>query len=102
MLKRDYISVLQGSRVPFDTGVLCFKFYNFMSLAFVFFLVWHSSYYSATLILKSFINSFIHEQWRSQNPKKVMHIKGRLLDQAVILFTGMRTVSHSQSGKYVG
>ena len=25
-------------------------------------------------------------QWRSQNTKKIMHIKGRLLDQALILF----------------
>ena len=25
-------------------------------------------------------------QWRSQNAEKVTHIKGRLLDQAVILF----------------
>ena len=25
-------------------------------------------------------------QWRSQNVEKVMHIKGRLLDQAVVLF----------------
>ena len=25
-------------------------------------------------------------QWRSQNAEKVAHIKGRLLDQAVILF----------------
>ena len=26
------------------------------------------------------------EQWRSQNAEKVTHIKGRLLDQAEILF----------------
>ena len=25
-------------------------------------------------------------QWRSQNAEKVTHIKGRLLDQAVVLF----------------
>ena len=27
-----------------------------------------------------------YKQWRSQNTEKVMHIKGRLLDQAMILF----------------
>ena len=25
-------------------------------------------------------------QWRSQNAKKAMHIKGKLLDQAVVFF----------------
>ena len=30
---------------------------------------------------------YVHsEQWRSQNAKKVTHIKGRLLDKAVVLF----------------
>ena len=29
------------------------------------------------------------EQWRSQNAEKVMHIKGRLLDQTLILFNGV-------------
>ena len=28
-------------------------------------------------------------QWRSQNAEKVTHIKGRLLDQAVIQFNGV-------------
>ena len=28
----------------------------------------------------------LHIQWHSQNAEKIMHIKGRLLDQAMILF----------------
>ena len=28
----------------------------------------------------------VNQQWRSQNAEKVTYIKGRLLDQAVILF----------------
>ena len=31
----------------------------------------------------------IYFQWRSQKAEKVMHIKGRLLDQALILFNSV-------------
>ena len=38
--------------------------------------------------IKQYSGIEVHKicQWRSQNVEKVMHIKGRLLDQAVILF----------------
>ena len=41
------------------------------------------------LISLSFV-SLYHFQWRSQNAEKVTHIRGKLLNQAVILFNCVR------------
>ena len=46
---------------------------------------WGNLYHLKKIEFHFQINLTNKIQWRSQNAKKVTHIKGRLLDQAVIL-----------------